>query len=1573
MFSFFKRSKTQKSKQKHDASATKVAVPSACIANTHDAATPMRPLDQNDGVRDRVDAKVRPITDNGGSGGEGASVKNKQHPPPAATRFSPNDIIRENGRSFDFEDDTGSVIEFADADESDDGNAINEREEREDHTLLPLQLRGETNEPKSDQSASYNQNANLLESTMAKGKNKRRYQQQQQQQQNGKNLQHQQGHKQTSQHLQSNKDNHLLHKQTCAISEKTSHKESTEKVSDTIDVSNVTTQQTEIVSQVEQINGEVNHSEHNSNQEQKVKIVSKDTETEQRPCLTAGDVNGSNVEVHEDKNSIVVRSDTNKPSSGDHPEKDVSVTAEDLTVTTSVTSPFPLTQTTNSHLTAITSEAGLNEILKSINNDSVSSQCPATELHQSTSIHEIKDGLRETTNGSGTVTSKDVTSLKEMGQTPSKPGEPASTNRRSLTPNRQSPCPVSETRTQPLLSVQVKQDASRDDISDDRDVFYEATESLSPVPNAAPVDNRNPAVPPFSAVKGAEQEKPALPKAIISAPQSEPRVSPKKRVVFSDQLIIDGNPTQEYDLRNDSVSSASTESIPNALNLEPPRYEHVVKNNDEQMHGESLPPGSFVFNQSANEVVSSVDNNVEQSAFNSDKSGIFTSVVPMIIVKPKLIEFRYDRSDPSAQQNGHSEEEKEKSQPTVINGDKELIENGTTLIVDEIISLPDVVQPTNIDKASKQQPFSTVDKINSEMKELVNQESRYSAKLEDAEKRASEAQTKVYELKLRLDEVEREVCLKECNVDRLKAELDAACKECETIRARMHSQSSELDALRLKFSEREDELNLKYQNLEIEYVELTEKLKDVRQLAHDLNMQLINAQSEAERRQKEKDTLLEERAEEQKLVKEALESALKERAQIEAKWKNDFEQLRTVHSGREETLMEDCEWKIRSMQKNCKEKMEKIESERKLAMDKMARLEQETSKHIEETKHLKSYEAEVAQLRGLTYDQKEALKTMTRQIDQLKADLLMANNKLEAEIVKVQQIKNRCEYQLCEKEREALNRIEIARGEIAMQWEDRLLHEMNRLKNELEQMYIEERVAAINKFKREALEETEALKHKFNMRERQLKDEIESLKIIIQQQKQAMEAAQTEADHRLVQSRMFVERAEREHETILAKEVSKRDQIIENLKEQYEKEKFEMEQHFSLRIQQVQEEFQRELSDTTELLKATHKKELEQQWKNLVNEKEEALQLMESRQRNRLQEAENEISFEEMRMRYERRDPRQEDLQQIEELKSVIESQDRDLRLLTEQFREMQLHERELQQRLYQQQQLQQQQPPQPPRRAKNRGKQQQSQQNDHIVIEEDEQQQEQQQQHQPQIQIQPMTASVPIVCDVIYEENEADLIQEEQEQSVTPPDTVQEEQRREQPEQSVQQHNDQQIQTEVIVDVPESSIETLIDVVQSTEPVFIDSIPSASSNSNAIAEETSSSVQELEVSVIEINCLPESKSVDSEVSPPIPTPSIVITTENEESIEPEQVEVCISTVVELPAPHSFIKIVEDPFPAAEAQTEVQQKVQNMPEMIVIREPDVIAEAKAAVAATAEVSTAVDVVVCVPGTRSSST
>lgn len=44
-----------------------------------------------------------------------------------------------------------------------------------------------------------------------------------------------------------------------------------------------------------------------------------------------------------------------------------------------------------------------------------------------------------------------------------------------------------------------------------------------------------------------------------------------------------------------------------------------------------------------------------------------------------------------------------------------------------------------------------------------------------------------------------------------------------------------------------------------------------------------------------------------------------------------------------------------------------------------------------------------------------------------------------------------------------------------------------------------------------------------------------------------MANAQTDADQKLLQSRMYVERAEREHERKLAKEMSEKDEIIGKL------------------------------------------------------------------------------------------------------------------------------------------------------------------------------------------------------------------------------------------------------------------------------------------------------------------------------------------------------------------------------------------------------------------------------------------
>jgi hypothetical protein len=47
-----------------------------------------------------------------------------------------------------------------------------------------------------------------------------------------------------------------------------------------------------------------------------------------------------------------------------------------------------------------------------------------------------------------------------------------------------------------------------------------------------------------------------------------------------------------------------------------------------------------------------------------------------------------------------------------------------------------------------------------------------------------------------------------------------------------------------------------------------------------------------------------------------------------------------------------------------------------------------------------------------------------------------------------------------------------------------------------------------------------------------------------------------------------------------------------DLKEQHEKEKFEMEQNFSIRLAHIQEEFAKELKEAAEAMKKQHKQEL---------------------------------------------------------------------------------------------------------------------------------------------------------------------------------------------------------------------------------------------------------------------------------------------------------------------------------------------------------------------------------------------
>lgn len=197
-------------------------------------------------------------------------------------------------------------------------------------------------------------------------------------------------------------------------------------------------------------------------------------------------------------------------------------------------------------------------------------------------------------------------------------------------------------------------------------------------------------------------------------------------------------------------------------------------------------------------------------------------------------------------------------------------------------------------------------------------------------------------------------------------------------------------------------------NLEKQYKDSVAKLQKMQNLASNLNVQLAQTSVDIEKLRQERDELLDKLTVQEKLLRDILETAMEERDQIASKWKHEFEQLRNVNCSREETLMEDCEWKLRQMMKQCKEKMEKIEKE-KLSLKDQAQIDRQTIRsQRDEIRTLKATEKEANHLRGLTNDQKESITTMKKSIEDMKNELESTKKKLQTEIDSCLQIKRDC-------------------------------------------------------------------------------------------------------------------------------------------------------------------------------------------------------------------------------------------------------------------------------------------------------------------------------------------------------------------------------------------------------------------------------------------------------------------------------------------------------------------------------------------------------------------------------------
>lgn len=80
--------------------------------------------------------------------------------------------------------------------------------------------------------------------------------------------------------------------------------------------------------------------------------------------------------------------------------------------------------------------------------------------------------------------------------------------------------------------------------------------------------------------------------------------------------------------------------------------------------------------------------------------------------------------------------------------------------------------------------------------------------------------------------------------------------------------------------------------------------------------------------------------------------------------------------------------------------------------------------------------------------------------------------------------------EISDKHRQMITKIDNARYEVAVMWEDRLMEEMGRLKIELESCYAEDRAEALQIAHTEKIEEIACLTNTFNQKEKELRDEV---------------------------------------------------------------------------------------------------------------------------------------------------------------------------------------------------------------------------------------------------------------------------------------------------------------------------------------------------------------------------------------------------------------------------------------------------------------------------------------------------
>ncbi|XP_017785670.1 PREDICTED: nucleoprotein TPR isoform X2 [Nicrophorus vespilloides] len=525
-------------------------------------------------------------------------------------------------------------------------------------------------------------------------------------------------------------------------------------------------------------------------------------------------------------------------------------------------------------------------------------------------------------------------------------------------------------------------------------------------------------------------------------------------------------------------------------------------------------------------------------------------------------------------------------------------------------------------------------------KNLINQEAKFQSQLNELSKQLSQRDGEANKLRFQQEELQRDVFAKSAGMDRLQAELQAAHKESEYVKQRLRNLEDDLQEYRRKNGELSEELTNKNESYAKKETEAGTRINELERVIGELKVKIGSLEMQIEELQRDKrqlelqqEAILAEREKEKQLVEVALQEALKEKENVNKKWEEEFEKLRTVSILKEQQLLDDFEWKLREVEKTCKGRLiekdktvdVRIQEAYKDAEEKM-KLAQEM---MDEVEHLKECEMEMGELKDKSKQQEKSLEFLREQQEQmrlveqsLKDEAKKLRSLIDLEKENLQHMQRVHNQEIIDKERWLQNTLDEKKTEIAVYWEERLLHEIGRLKYELEQLYFEEKQTAVENIRAQKEEEFQEAKKKWEEKVEECLADIAALKKTLDEKERTyhddMVTQQTVTDRDILELRRIMDKIDDAHHERFEKLMMDNEKEIERINEEHDLRVKEVEtscqnQMSSLRttLELVKEQMERESQQKIQSLIQQHRSELDAQWDNLIHQKSEAIKLVE--------------------------------------------------------------------------------------------------------------------------------------------------------------------------------------------------------------------------------------------------------------------------------------------------------------------------------------------------------------------------